>query len=254
MTLTQQQIDEFHKNGYLKYGKILEDEEIELLREQYDLEFERARKNNSYRNLSIHDGSDVAIREVAPKRMLQVMEMSERNIHFRRLVYKEEILDIVEDLIGSNIQLFHDQALYKPANDGGAVAWHQDNGYWKCRPANLVSCWLTLDDVDISNGAMQVIPGSHLTPVWHEQSKQTNALLEFRDLDESNAVAVDLPAGGCMLHHCQTLHHTAANTTDRQRRAFAIHCMPPGTRLTSEHQEDKGMAIGFQRPLLRARM
>ena len=36
-----------------------------------------------------------------------------------------------------------------------------DNIYWKCEPANLVSCWITLDDAYLENGAMQVIPGSH---------------------------------------------------------------------------------------------
>lgn len=251
MTLSQEQIDAFHKNGYLKYGKILENDEIDLLREQYDLEFDKARDDATCRNLA---GDDLGAVEDAPQRMLQVMQMCERNIHFRQLLYNERILDIVEDLIGPNIQLLHDQALFKPARDGGAVTWHQDNGYWKCRPASLVSCWLTFDDVDKKNGAMQVIPGSHLTPVWHEKSEQAGALLEISDVDESTAVALDLPAGGCMFHHCQTLHYTAPNTTDRQRRALAMHFMPPGTRTAAEILDNEGMAVSFKRPLLRARV
>ena len=43
------------------------------------------------------------------------------------------------------------------------------------------------------------------------------------------AVVIDLPVGGVMFHHCQTLHSTPPNRTERQRRAFAIHFMPPGT-------------------------
>ena len=38
------------------------------------------------------------------------------------------------DLIGPTIQLFHDQALFKPAHTGGPIHWHQDNGYWQCEP------------------------------------------------------------------------------------------------------------------------
>ena len=253
MSLTQEQIDHFNCQGYLSIGKILEDEEIELLREQYDLEFEKARESNAYRNLSMDDGGDSDTKEAAPQRMLQIMQMCERNIHFRRLVYDGRILDLAEDLIGPNIQLFHDQALYKPAHDGGAVFWHQDNAYWQCRPASLISCWLTLDDVDVTNGAMQVIPGSHLTPVWHERSNDSGALLDLKDLDDSSAVIIDLPAGGIMFHHCQTLHYTQPNETDRQRRAFAIHLMTPGTRSTKEVNTEEQFQVGFERPMLRAK-
>ena len=116
--------------------------------------------------------------------------------------------------------------------------WHQDNAYWQCAPATLVSCWLTLDDVSVDNGAMQVIPGSHRQALEHEKSGSTSALLDNAErVDSSQAVAIELPAGGAMLHHCQTFHYTAPNNTSRERRAFAIHFMTPGTksRRTGEH-------------------
>ena len=114
---------------------------------------------------------------------------------------------------------------------------------------------MALDDVDIRNGAMQVIPGSHLTPVWHERSEKTTALLDMKDLDTSSAIAIDLPAGGCMFHHCQTLHYTQPNETERQRRAFAIHLMTPGTRSAKDEKlvSDKDFEVGFERPMLRAK-
>ena len=251
MAFTQEQLNDFHRDGYVRLGRVLSDDELETLRENYDLEMDRARETNAYRNLSIDDGAASDAKQAAPRRMLQIMQMCERNIHFRRLLYNKAILEYVTDLIGPNIQLFHDQALFKPAKDGGAVFWHQDNAYWKCRPANLVSCWTTLDDVDVNNGAMQVIPGSHLSPVVHEQSDQTNALLDLQGVNESKAVAIDLPAGGCMFHHCQTLHYTAPNSTERQRRAFIMHFMTPGTR--QEGGDNNGvMEVSFGRPILQS--
>ena len=251
MALSQEKLDSFHQNGYLRYGKILEDEEIELLGKQYDLEFEKSGEDKSCRNIA---GDDMDAIDDAPQRTLQIMQMCERNIHFRRLLYNDKILDVVEDLMGPNIQLFHDQALFKPAREGGAVGWHQDNGYWMCRPSSLVSCWLTLDDVDNRNGAMQVIPGSHLMPVWHEPSEESTALLEISNVDTSSAVTIDLPAGGCMFHHCQTVHYTGPNATEFQRRAHAIHFMQPGTRMSLEGLASEGMGVSFKRPLLRARV
>jgi len=252
-TLTQAQVDSFWTNGYLPVGKILNDEEIEVLRQEYDHEFARARAGEtSFRNLAINNTDDLEAKNKAEKQMLQIMQMCERNIHFRRLVYNDRILDIIEDLIGPNIQLFHDQALYKPAYHGGPVFWHQDNAYWRCTPPNLVSCWLTLDDVNVDNGAMQFIPGTHFKAVEHGRAQTTTALLDSGDqVGDAQPVVVDLPAGGIAIHHCQTLHHTAPNTTERQRRAFAIHFMVPGTRSlrTGDY-----LGVSFGRPMLRMRV
>ena len=246
MALSQEQKDFFFENGYLKHGPLLEPDEIELLRREYDAEFKRAYESGTYRKLS--SGADNGNGSAdAPPRVDQIMQMSERNIHFHRLLYRQQILDVVEDLMGPNIMLFHDQALYKPACAGDAVPWHQDNGYWRCTPANLISCWMTLDDVTADNGAMQVIPGSHLRPMHHESGSDT--LLQT-EVDASKAVVVELNAGECMFHHCQTLHYTQPNTTDRQRRAFAIHFMTPGTR----GKEGDFLRVGFDRPMLRARI
>ena len=251
--LSAEQVDRFRHDGYLKLGRLLDDGLVDLLRREYDREFARARDGDAqFRNLSISDTDDLRKKNEAPEQMLQIMQMCERNLHFRRLLFHDEILDCVEDLLGPNLQLFHDQALYKPAHDGGPVFWHQDNAYWQCTPANLVSCWLTLDDVTVANGAMQVIPGSHLGAMQHDRSSATDALLDNADrVDSSRAVAIELPAGGAMLHHCQTFHYTGPNETEHERRAFAIHFMTPGTkaRRTGEY-----LGVSFGRPVLRMRV
>ena len=249
--LTQDQVNDFRLRGYIAIGKLLDDELIELLRGEYDCLFTEARQSGHYRNLAIGDTDDIEEKKNASAQMLQIMQCCERSIHFRQLLYDGRILDIAEDLLGPNIQLFHDQALYKPARDGGSVFWHQDNAYWKCIPANLASCWLTLDDVNVENGAMHLMPGSHLAPLGHDRSQSTSSLLDIGDqVDEDQAAVVDLPAGGALFHHCQTLHYTPPNKTERQRRAFAIHFMPPGTR--SGHTGEF-LEVSFGRPMLRMR-
>ena len=106
--LTDQQVNQFRTHGYLKLGRLLDDAAVELLRREYDREFELARAGaSSFRNLAIDDTDDVAAKNEADEQMLQIMQMCERNLHFRRLLYHELILDCVEDLIGPNIQLFH---------------------------------------------------------------------------------------------------------------------------------------------------
>jgi len=66
---------------------------------------------------------------------------------------------------------------------------------------------------------------------------------------EAQAQVIDLPAGGCMFHHCQTLRHTQPNTTNRQRHAVAMHFMTPETR--SANLDDQTMQVDFHHPMLR---
>ena len=244
--LTQTQVASFWEDGFLVVGKVLQDELIEQMRCEYDAEFALERRSQRpIRNLAVAD-DDHDHDEGDQQEMLQFMQISEHNLQFHQLTYHEGILDIIEDLIGPNIQLFHNQALNKPPHHGGPIFWHQDNAYWNCLPANLVSCWLTLDDVDLHNGAMQFMPGSHLRPMVHDQAQGSDVLLDMgKSVDDSKAVVGDLPAGGITLHHCQTLHRTAPNTTDRQRRALAIHFMTPGTR-TARTQET--FQVSFSKP------
>ncbi|MBT3602226.1 MAG: hypothetical protein HN521_04090, partial [Candidatus Latescibacteria bacterium] len=116
--LSAEQIHAFQKDGYLKIGKLLEDDHIATLQKEYDREFALARENNRFRNLAISNTDELSEKNNAPTQMLQIMQVCERNMHFRQLIYHEPILDIAQSLLGPNLQLFHDQALFKPAHNG----------------------------------------------------------------------------------------------------------------------------------------
>jgi phytanoyl-CoA hydroxylase len=230
--------ERFEVEGYLRHGQLLDAEEVRLLRIAYDALLHEAVGDGAASNIAEEDAG-------RPQQMLQVTQACERSLAFRRLLYHPRILAVVAALIGPRIMLFHDQALYKPPRSGGALAWHQDNGYWQLTPARAVSCWLTLDDADLENGTMQVLPGSHRLATAHATLPATRQL-KAETPDPGDVVVVDLPAGGCMFHHCQTLHYTAPNRTARPRRAFAIHYMPVGTR----GRDGELLHPGWSRPVV----
>jgi len=235
-TLSQAEVDAFAAQGYLPARPILTAEELPALRQEYD------------RLINETPATELGGAQ-QQRRMLQIMQAGDRSTLFHRLRFHPRILAVLRELMGPNLLLYHDQILFKPAHDGGAVPWHQDNGYWRCRPALMVSCWLTLDDADEHNGAMQVIPGSHLTPTWHAAAGTGSRLVEA-EVDAARAMVVPVPAGHAMFHHCQTLHHTAPNHSDRQRRAFVVHAMLPGTR----DPAGKVMRAGYDHPVLAMEM
>lgn len=241
LILSQEQIDDYMTNGYLSLGKILDEHQIEFLQNEYDREVEKARREGYLTNLAAPDEQT----NTEDAQMLQVFDVSTRNIRFRRLVYADRILDVVEDLIGPNIRLLGAHLLYKPPQRGSVVYWHHDNLYHQCFPANMVSGWLTLDDVNGDNGAMQMIPGSHLRPTWEDWGQHVEKL------DTSNASMVELPAGGMMFNHCQVLHRSEPNNSDRPRRVVVIRFVPIGTQSPRLHTREWGF---FVHPILRMRI
>ncbi len=231
MDPTQEQIDHYTRHGFLPWGRVLEDGLLSELRAEYDRQFAHQ---------AVTDLVDGALGQ----RNLQIVQLCERSLPFRRLLHHPAILTVFRALLGPQLMLFHDQALWKPARCGAETPWHQDNGYWRCRPANLASCWIALDDADAANGAMQFAPGSQLAAVDH--GADGRRLLRTAEPDPDSVVTVPLPAGACLFHHCQTLHRTAPNRTDRDRRAFIIHVMVPGTC----DRDGRILAPGWEHPAL----
>lgn len=252
MKLIPQEVEQFRREGYLKIDNpVIDDKHLTVLRENYDALFAQKRDTSGegLRNLAVVGDSESTEDIDSTEEMLQIMEMWRYDEEFRKLLYHEPLLDVAESLIGTDIQLFHDQALYKPAYHGGEVFWHQDNAYWRCEPPNLVSIWIALDDADEENGCMNVIPGSYIEGLaahGRAESEKGNlpALLQV-EVDVDRAVPVPVKAGSAMVHHCMTLHQTNPNRSSRDRRAMVIHYMQSGTlNNNSEVMKDNPLLRG----------
>lgn len=151
-------------------------------------------------------------------------DIAEHEPIFRRHALHPTLLDIVEELIGSPFSLFETQALLKPPSIGTPKPPHQDNAYFCVEPADaVITCWCALDDATIENGCMRYIPGSHqLGLVEHRWIPDTPHQVPV-GVDEGQAVAVPMQAGGVIIHHSLTLHCSGPNRTLHWRRPFICH-------------------------------
>ncbi|HET6965134.1 MAG TPA: phytanoyl-CoA dioxygenase family protein, partial [Acidimicrobiales bacterium] len=73
---------------------------------------------------------------------------------------------LASGLMGGEVTCFGCTYMLKDGQDGPAALWHQDGYPWQDQLgiATAVTLWIALDDVDVHNGALQVIPGSHWLP------------------------------------------------------------------------------------------
>jgi hypothetical protein len=145
----------------------------------------------------------------------------------------DDVLDLVEPLLGPDIALFSSHFLCKPAGDGKRVPWHEDSAYWTdmLDPMQVVTVWLALDRADAGNGCMRIIPRSHrlgkagysdYAPVEDRAGNVFDREIIKEQLNAKNAVDLVLDPNQASLHDGKLMHGSNKNTSDRRRCGYTM--------------------------------
>jgi phytanoyl-CoA hydroxylase len=228
--LSPEQMATFHANGFVNGGKGLSDNEVEVLRSEIDRVIANQTRADIpqpvlLRNLSGNDAAPV----------WQIVNIWEASEPFKNLIAREYIVEGLAQLTRANtLRIWHDQIQYKPAQIGGVNMWHQDAPLWPIlAPMTEVTAWVALDDVDVDNGCMSMVLGSHL---WGNHIDFLNGFNSYEDMPSSyqghtlDIVRCPVKKGEVHYHHALTWHGSHANTSGRPRRAIALHYMSQETR------------------------
>ncbi|CAG7646274.1 phytanoyl-CoA dioxygenase family protein [Paenibacillus allorhizosphaerae] len=251
--LSAAQLEEFENNGFLKGAVILNDDEVEALRNELDLVMEgksvkrpvlsRNMKEAGGKNESnLYDNMKMSVNE----KVVQIVNIwMASDVFFKHASHPRLTEEIAQLCKTDTVRIWHDQIQYKPPVSGGPTGWHQDHPLWPIiQPADLVSAWVALDDAVIENGCMWMVPGSHKwgnhqkylasTPDFKPYHKQPELLPEGAVVE---AVPFEIKKGQVGYHHCMTWHGSPHNRSQLKRRAIAVHYMPGHTRYepTSNH-------------------
>jgi ectoine hydroxylase-related dioxygenase (phytanoyl-CoA dioxygenase family) len=169
--------------------------------------------------------------------------MREAHYHNRgiyELCTLPKLLDAVEQLIGPDIVLLYSHLINKRGGGGLGVKWHQDGPYWpRIEPKIAVTAWIPLDDADVENGCMRVIPGSHRGHVDLGQRAtgerdliQDHAIaLADEVVDQAKAENVILKRGDVSFHDSYIVHGSEPNHSSRRRAALTVRYVPATTRI-----------------------
>jgi phytanoyl-CoA hydroxylase len=137
-----------------------------------------------------------------------------------------------------------DSLWFKPPGGGKEIALHQDGAYIDyLTPAEMITCWIALDDVSVEIGTLQYVRGSHRWPLisvegeFHAPQKDYRwAMLETAQaagVNEPEIVSVTIPAGGCAFHHGLTWHGSGKNLSETSpRRSLGIHTVSSDARFS----------------------
>ena len=132
---------------------------------------------------------------------------------------------LVHDLIGPDVRLYWDQAVYKKPEPRREFPWHQDNGYTYIEPQQYVTCWVALTDATVENGCPWVVPGLHRRgTLEHWMTDFGWTCLDAPD----GAVPVPARAGSIVVFSSLTPHRTGPNATGEVRKTYIVQFAPDG--------------------------
>ena len=148
------------------------------------------------------------------------------------LVRNDRIVDAIEDLYGPDLLCWTTNFFIKEANNPAFVSWHQDSTYWGLDKPDVVTAWVALTPSNKANGAMGFIPGTHTRDqIPHRDTfAQDNLLTRGQEVavevNEADAVTIELQPGEMSLHHVRLVHGSPPNPSSDRRIGFAIRYIP----------------------------
>jgi ectoine hydroxylase-related dioxygenase (phytanoyl-CoA dioxygenase family) len=216
--LSEEQVVSYHRDGYVAVPDAIERERIEALRAVTQEFVERARllpESNDVFDLDPRHTTDAPV-------VRRIKNPADRHPLYRWVALESPIPDIVAELIGPDIAFHHSKLNLKGSHIGAPVEWHQDAAFYPHSNDAVLAVGLLLDDATPENGAMAVLPGSHLGLVYeHYDGERFVGYMQPEDLarlDLGRARLLTLPAGSIHIHHYRAVHGSAPNTSPTERR------------------------------------
>ena len=215
MQLTDEQLAQFDREGYLFFPGQFTREEIKTLTDEVPRLYSQHRPEN------IREKHSGAVRTNFAAHMYSEP--------FARLARHPRMVKPVEQLFGEKLYMHQFKINGKNAFDGDVWQWHQDYGTWlndDLMPTpRAMNVAIFLDDVDAYNGPLMFIPGSHKLgvleaghdttttsyPLWTINNDNIRTMVEKAGGRDGGIVTPTGPAGSMMLFHSCLVHASGSN-------------------------------------------
>ncbi|MBE7370028.1 phytanoyl-CoA dioxygenase family protein [Ramlibacter pallidus] len=221
MRLTQGQLEQFDREGYLFFPGQFTPEETRTLVEAVPPLYARREAFNVREK-----GSDAVRTNFAAHLYSEP---------FARLARHPRMVQPVMDLFDEEVYMHQFKINGKMAFEGDVWQWHQDYGTWlnddMMPTERAMNVAIFLDDVNEFNGPLMFIPGSHrkgvvdarhdLTttsyPLWTVSNDLIAQLVERAGGKQGGIVSPKGPAGSMILFHSCLVHASTSNLSPWNR-------------------------------------
>lgn len=207
--------EQFVKNGYCSIRAAIPSHEVLLWREISEQ--------------VVASEASAAEKHPYHSTIFAIHRLTDRYPQYMPLVRSPALGRIAECLLGGEPAIFLDQLICKPAS-GTATIPHQDAPFLPLGDQPTVNCWIPLQDVDESNGALVYYDGFNRLPrfpIVHLDGSANQ--LNVAQIGLSGKVLTMVP-GDCVFHDGLAVHGATANSTGTPRLAISIQYMLKGSQ------------------------
>jgi len=219
--ITEDQIDQYNKNGYVILRDVIPQELIKKIQDECE-------KFIAEKDAEM-DAKGVEVDGITLKGKRYFIAMKSKGSKpLQELLYGKELQEITKKILGDNVYLFQDQFVIKAADKGLKFDWHQDSGYLPFPHKPYFSAWLPLDDVNEENGTVYLLTYDEAgtrTKVEHKKvdEKTNDEVGYFGDNPGTPAI---LKKGDVALFSSTCFHRSGSNNTNNARRALLMQYSP----------------------------
>ncbi|MCJ8007484.1 phytanoyl-CoA dioxygenase family protein [Lederbergia wuyishanensis] len=231
---------EFYKeNGYLLVKNVFNSQEVEKMKKAIENILLRAAEANKDANHT-WQGDYIPEEELKKLVLKGFHDVHYHDAAFTKAVAHPNMVSILSQLIGSNVQLHHSKMLVKPPEKGAAFPMHQDHPYFPHEKHTVLAASVHLDNADEQNGCIHVIPGSHKAgPIKHIGSYY----LDPKEYPIESGVSCPAEAGDVLFFNYLTIHGSKPNSSERTRRNVLFEYRDPADLPTKDVHVNWGQGL-----------
>ena len=217
LLLKQEQREFYFKNGYLYLENFVDKDIVKNLKRvthNFVEESKEVTESNTLFDVAPEHSKDRPV----VRRIKRPDEQHEAYWNFTTGL----MADLAQDLAGPNVTFHHSKLNFKWFDESDEVDWHQDIPFFPHTNYNVFTIGCYLEDTDMTNGPVAVLPGSHNTLVYNHYDKDGNWLGainqdDIKEIDTSKVKYLTGTAGSVTIHNARTIHSSPASKSSKPR-------------------------------------
>lgn len=161
--------------------------------------------------------------------------MHDQHPVFERFTYTTDLADVAHDIGFDDALALQSMYIFKQPHIGGEVGCHQDATFLYTDPISVTGFWFAIEDATLENGCLWAAPGGHRTSlrkVFKRAGDTDDDGTFFEVFDESplpaapaDLVPLEVPAGTLVVLHGLLPHWSDVNRSAKSRHAYTLHCI-----------------------------
>ena len=214
--ITDEQLKQFNEEGFCIVKNVIPQELLERLKNECQRFIKEKDDEMDRKGVEVDEINHKGKRYFIALRYKDSKTMQD-------LIFGKELEAITRKILGDQVYLFLEQFVVKAADKGMTFSWHQDSGYLDFKHQPYLSIWCPLDDVNIENGTVYLLPYKDaLTKdrVDHVLQEGTNDKIGY--FGDNPGVPAILNGGDVALFSSTCFHRSGSNSTNKSRRVLLV--------------------------------